>query len=145
MKNYILITDKDSYCFESISELKKWMFPNFDKMTKEEQKEYLYEKVFGFCALNDLQIIDTKYGVYKDNYKINEYEKKDLDNSIIIDNTDTYILSLCKFNIIVLLEEKDNRFYTKESNVKFENDNNYVKVNSFANKLLMKMVGELNE
>lgn len=145
MKNYILISDNKPYSFDSINELKKWMFPDFDKKTKEEQKAYLYEKVFGFCILNDLQIIDTKYGVYKDNYKINEYEKKDLDNSIIIDTIDTYILSLCKFNVIVILEEKNNRFYTKELNIKFNGDNNYVKVNSFASELLAKMVGDYNE
>ena len=142
MKNYILISDGKTYSFDSMNELKYKLFLDYDKKTKDEQKEYFYEKVFGFCVMNDLQIIDSKVGVYKDNYKINQYEKKNMSKAIIIDNIDTYILSLCKFNIITILEEKDNRFYTKNINIDFGN-NNYVIVNSFADELLSEMVGDI--
>lgn len=140
MKNIILITNNESYQFDSIDELKKFLFSNINEFSDDEIEKLLYEKVFGLCVLNNWQIINTKKGVYIGNYEIGN-EEKDIDRAIIIDNLDTYILSLCRYNVMLLLEEKDNRYYTKNIDLELE-DNNYVVVNTYADKLLKAMVGD---
>ena len=140
MKNLILISEENHYEFNNLDELKSFIVPNISKMDKEEIEKYLYEKIFGFSMINNLQIVETHKGVYEGNYKIGD-EKIHLDRAIIIDNLDTYILSLCKFNAIYLLEEKDNRFYTKNIEVNFE-DENYIAVNAFAKEILNELVGD---
>ena len=143
MKNLILISEGEYYQFDNIEELKKFIIPNMENLEKEKIEKCLYEAIFGFSMLNNLQIVETSKGVYEGNYEIGN-EKIDLKRAIIIDNLDTYILSLCKFGAIHLLEEKDNRFYTKNINVEL-NENNYVVVNAYANELLKRMVGEKYE
>ena len=143
MKNLILISsEKNQNQFDNIEELKNYMLGDISRASAEDQEKYFYEKVFGFCAMNDLQIVQTKKGAYGDNYKIDKNEKIDLERAIIVDNFDTYVLSLCKFNAIVLLEEKDHRNYTKNIDIELNNKDNYIIVNSFANQILKQIVGD---
>ncbi len=140
MKNLILITGGKHCEFDNIDELRKFMVPEIENISKEELNNCFYEKVFGFSILNDVQIVNSTKGVYGDNYEI-ENQKIDFRNAIIIDNIDTYILSLCKYNVITLLEEKENRFFTKDIQVELGKDN-YIVVNAYANELLLAMVGD---
>ena len=140
MKNLILITDGKHCEFDNIDELRKFIVPEIENISKEELNNYFYEKVFGFSILNNVQIVNSTKGVYGDNYEI-ENQKIDFRNAIIIDNIDTYILSLCKYNVITLLEEKENRFFTKDIQVELGKDN-YIVVNAYANELLLAMVGD---
>ena len=130
MKNIILITSKEKQQFDSMDELKEFLFNNIKNFTDEEIEKHLYEKVFGLCVMNNWQIISTKRGVYKDNYEISD-EEKDLNRAIIIDNMDTYLLSLCRYNVIMILEEKNNRYYTQNIDVNLK-ENNYIIVNAYA-------------
>ena len=140
MKNLILITDGKHCEFDNIDELRKFIVPEIENISKEELNNYFYEKVFGFSILNNVQIVNSTKGVYGDNYEI-ENQKIDFRNAIIIDNIDTYILSLCKYNVITLLEEKENRLFTKDIQVELGKDN-YIVVNAYANELLLAMVGD---
>lgn len=139
MKNLILITEGKHCEFDNIDELRKFIVPEIENISREELNNYFYEKVFGFSILNNVQIVNSTKGVYGDNYEI-ENKKIDFRNAIIIDNIDTYILSLCKYNVITLLEEKENRFLTKDIQVELGKDN-YIVVNAYANELLLAMVG----
>lgn len=141
MKKIVLIADGEQTQFDSIEELKESIIPNYLTMSKDELKNYMYEKVFGFSMMNNLQIVDTSRGVYEGNYKIGN-QVIDFKKAIIIDNMDSYILSLCKFNIIILLEDKNNRYYTKGIDVNRDSQD-YIAVNEFANSLLKKLVGEI--
>ena len=140
MKNLILISEGKHYEFDNLDELKEFIVPNLSNMNKHELENYLYKKIFGFSMLNDLQIVETSKGVYAGDYQIGN-EQIDLKKAIIIDNLDTYILSLCKFNAILLLEEKNNRFYTKNKTVNID-DENYIAVNAFADEILAELVGD---
>ena len=140
MKNLILISDDTKNEFDNIEELKKFILSNLYNATNEEQQKFFYEKVFGFSIINRLQIVDTLKGVYESNYQINEKEIIKLEKAIVINNFDTYILSLCKFNIIVLLEEENHRNYTKDI---INTNDKYIVVNAFADKILRKIVGEI--
>lgn len=141
MKNLILISDEKYHQFDTIDELKSFIIPNLIELSEEDIEKYMYEKVFGFSIMNNLQIIKTTKGVYGGNYEIID-EDRDYTRAIIIDNLDTYILSLCKYKIITLLEEKDNRNYTNEMDIKLD-DENYIVVNEFANEILLGMVGDV--
>lgn len=140
MKNLILISDDTKNEFDNIEELKKFILSNLYNATNEEQQKFFYEKVFGFSIINRLQIVDTLKGVYESNYQINEKEIIKLEKAIVINNFDTYILSLCKFNIIVLLEEENHRYYTKDI---INTNDKYIVVNAFADKILRKIVGDI--
>ena len=140
MKKYILLTESSQDQFDNLEELKESIIPNYMHMSENDLKDYMYEKMFGFSMLNDLQIVDTKKGVYESDYKIGN-KKINIDKAIVIDNMDTYIISLCKYNIIVILEDKDYRYYTKDFKLNREIDR-YIAVNEFADSVLNKLVGE---
>lgn len=140
MKNLILISDGKYFEFDSIEGLREFIIPHYKELSKEEITNYLYEKAFGFSMINDLSIVETSKGTFGGNYEI-EKETFELNNAIIIDNVDTYILSLCKYNAITLLEEHNNRNYTKNIQADIGKDN-YIVVNAYANDLLMAMVGD---
>lgn len=140
MKDLILIADGRYFEFDNVEELKECMVPHYQELSKEEITNYLYEKSFGFSMINNLQIVETSKGTFGGNYEI-EKETFELDNAIIIDSIDTYILSLCKYNAFTLLEEYNHRNYTKDLQVDIGKDN-YIVVNSYANEVLMMMVGD---
>ena len=79
--------------------------------------------------------------MFGEKYELKD-KKIDIDNAIIIDNIDLYILSLCRFNLITLLENENNRFYTKGIKTKSKEDN-YINVNFFADDIVKRMVGDL--
>ena len=96
--------------------------------------------IFGYSVFNYLEIYDTNRGVFESDYEIVK-RKADIEKSIVVDNMDTFVLSLCMHNAIVLLEEINARYYTK--NEILENDEkNYIIVNAVAKGLLKEMVGE---
>lgn len=139
MKNIILIYNEKTYQFDCIKDLKTFLLNGVEE--KNLQK-YMYEKCFGFCAVENLRILNTKVGVYGDNYSVNTDEKtNNIENAFIVDNIDTFILSLCRYNIITLLEEKNHREYTINQDIAISNGN-YIIVNYFAEKILKDMVGE---
>lgn len=140
MKNIILIIREKDYQFDDINQLKNFLLPGYEKLSSNDITKKLYEMIFGYSVLNDLKIYDTNKGVFGDNYEI-ENRKIDLQNAIVINNIDTFILSLCMHNAIVLLEEKQARYYTK-SEIFQGDEQNYMIVNAFSKELLKKMVGE---
>ena len=142
MKNLILISNNSQKEFDTLDELKKYILSDLYNASIEEQKKYFYEKIFGFCIMNKLQIVDTLKGVYEGDYNIDSNERINFENAIVIDNIDTYIISLCKFNIIVLLESKNNLVYTKNIEEIENNEGEYIIVNKFANEILKELVGD---
>ena len=139
MKNVIMIYDGKTYQFDSIEELKSFLF---DGIEKRFVQKYMYQKCFGFCAVNKLKILNTNVGVYGDRFFVHFDEKtKNIDNAFVLDNEDTFILSLCRYNIITLLEEKNNREYTKNEDVS-SCEGNYIHVNYYAKKIIKEIVGD---
>lgn len=140
MKNIILIVDEKHYEFDEINQLKNFIMPDFQDFSDEELAKKLYEKIFGYSIFNELQIVLTGNGVFDGNYEIKN-ENINTEKSIIVNNLDTFILSLCKHNVIILLEEKHTRYFTKNIDVQ-TNQDNYVVVNAYVDELLASWVGE---
>ena len=141
MKNLILISSGEPEQFDSVEELKDFLIHNYKEMQQDEIEKELYEKVFGISVFNDLQIVHSQKGVFGDDYIITS-KKIENQKAIYIDSIETYLISLCKFNLITLLEEKENRVFTQNLKVEIEEKNNYVVVNAYADKILNMMVGD---
>ena len=139
MKNFVYVADEMKYEFDTIEELKQFVLPNLNQLTPQELRQYLYEKVFGLSMLNDLQIVDSSQGVLEEENKVSS-QPVDFEKAIFIDNFDTYLLSLCKFNVVVLLEEVDHRYYTREE-ILTPNEKKYAIVNEHAASILKSLIG----
>ena len=60
----------------------------------------------------------------------------------MIDSIETYLLSLCKFQLITILEKKENRTFTKNIETETNEEGNYIIVNAYADTILKTMVGD---
>ena len=137
MKNIILLAGEEPIQFDTIEELKEFVIPNWSELTQEELEKELYEKVFGLCHSENLQIASSQNGVYGDHYKINK-EEAISPNVVWIDSIELYLLSLCQYQIITILEEKENRYFTKDLDIKIPEEDNYVVVNAYVKEILKK-------
>jgi len=134
-----MIYNEKTYQFDSINDLKKFIFGGVESRFIQ---KYMYERCFGFCAVNNLKMLNTKVGVYKDRFFVDfDMKTKNIENAFVLDNQDTFILSLCRYNIITLLEERNNREYTKNEDIT-NSTGNYIHVNYYAKKLIKELVGE---
>ena len=140
MKNIIYLTDDEKYEFDTLEELKSFAFPKVSQMSKSEMTDFLYEKILGFSVIHNFQIVDSSVGVMNDE-KEPTGETINFDKAIFIDNLDTYLLSLCKYNVIVIFEEVNHRYYTKDVTLA-PNEENYAIVNAHADEILKAWVGD---
>ena len=124
MENLILIEGCHKYKFQSLHELVETIIDkNYYHLSPDEKALVLEKKAFANCGLSMIPIINLYNG---DDY---------LDNSFILYDEITYILSMLKFNKMILLEEKDSNIFTK-SIFKKDFQGNYIIVNNFADMLL---------
>lgn len=57
--------------------------------------------------------------------------------SFIIDNEKTFILSLCKFEDVMILEEKNSKVFNTDGVTTFQGKDNYSVINKFCDELLL--------
>ena len=140
MKSIVYLTDDEKYEFDTVEELKSFVLPEAGKMSPSEIIDYLYEKILGFSVLHNFQIVNSSVGVINDD-KEPTGEAINFDKAIFIDNLDTYLLSLCKYNVVVIFEEVNHRYYTKDVTLA-PNEENYAIVNAHADEILKAWVGD---
>jgi len=143
MKNLIIIMGENTAQFDDINGLKEFILKDWKVLKPEEIEKTLYQEVFGISRMMGLQIVSSKRDVMGDNYEVSD-EAYNPEKAIYIDTIELYLLSLCKFNIITILEEKANRVFTKDINVNAKDSDNYIIVNAYANEILKDMVGDTN-
>ncbi|MDD2377001.1 MAG: hypothetical protein PHD15_04070 [Clostridia bacterium] len=136
MKNIIILYENNKYEINTLQEIVKLVLgEEYLNMNVEEKFKVRYEKAFGICKMNNIIIIDTKVGVLNDNNKTKI--KYDILNTFIIDNEETYILSLCKYADMLLLEEKNSEVFNNKELIKNNTNDNYVVINKYVNELLL--------
>ena len=127
MKNLIVIEGKDKYQYDNIKELvENFISKNYFNMSEEEKEQEIEKKAIANTMLNKIKI-----------EKLKEKTSNFDDNAFIIYDEITYILSLLKFNKIILLERTDANIFGKyidKENIK----DNYIIVNKFANEIMKK-------
>ena len=86
---------------------------------------------------NNIPIVYSEKGVINYEKIFEKNTKYDVENSIIIDNEITLILSLCNLDIIRILEKKKANIFIHEE-INNNKEANYVFVNKYAISLIEK-------
>ena len=125
MENLIVIEGKEKYKFEDLESLvKRFINDNFYNMSEDERKIELEKKSIANTMLRKIKVFELD----------NDLSNLD-ENAFILFDEFTYILSLLKFNIIVLLEKTDANIFGKYIN-REEIEDNYIIINKFANEIM---------
>lgn len=125
MENLIVIEGKEKYKFDDLESLvKRFINDNFYNMSEDERKIELEKKTIANTMLRNTKVVELD----KDLSNLDE-------NAFILFDEITYILSLLKFNIIVLLEKTDANIFGKYINREGIEDN-YIIINKFANEIM---------
>ena len=99
MENLIVIEGKEKYKFDDLESLvKRFINNNYYNMSEDERKIELEKKSIANTMLRKIKVFELD----------NDLSNLD-ENAFILFDEFTYILSLLKFNIIVLLEKKSTK------------------------------------
>lgn len=130
MKDLIYMEQEEISKFDCLQELYEFIFgKHYFELTEKEKFIRRYEIAFYKIKFykQDLDIVHTKIGVLGEKYQIinQNYEFK---KAFIIDDEKSFIMSLCKFPNIIILESKyrDNLLTAKE---KQKYKGNYIVIN----------------
>ena len=127
MENLIVIEGKEKYKYNDIESLiKGFINERYYNMSETEQKNELEKKAIANTIQDNIKI-------YNMEAKAQNYDKE----AFIIYDEITYILSMLKFNKIILLEKTNANIFGKYINKENITDN-YIIVNKFANEIIQK-------
>ena len=127
MENLIVIEGKEKYKYNDIESLiKGFINERYYNMSETEQKNELEKKAIANTMQDNIKI-------YNMGSKAQNYDKE----AFILYDEITYILSMLKFNKIILLEKTNANIFGKYINKENITDN-YIIVNKFANEIIQK-------
>lgn len=127
MENLIVIEGKEKYKYNDIKSLiKGFINERYYNMSETEQKNELEKKAIANTIQDNIKI-------YNMESKAQNYDKE----AFIVYDEITYILSMLKFNKIILLEKTNANIFGKYINKENITDN-YIIVNKFANEIIQK-------
>ena len=127
MENLIVIEGKEKYKYNDIKSLiKGFINERYYNMSETEQKNELEKKAIANTIQDNIKI-------YNMGSKVQNYDKE----TFIVYDEITYILSMLKFNKIILLEKTNANIFGKYINKENITDN-YIIVNKFANEIIQK-------
>lgn len=127
MENLIVIEGKEKYKYNDIESLiKGFINERYYNMSETEQKNELEKKAIANTIQDNIKI-------YNMESKVKNYDKE----AFILYDEITYILSMLKFNKIILLEKTNANIFGKYINKENITDN-YIIVNKFANEIIQK-------
>lgn len=127
MENLIVIEGKEKYKYNDIESLiKGFINEKYYNMSETEQKNELEKKAIANTIQDNIKI-------YNMESKAQNYDKE----AFIVYDEITYILSMLKFNKIILLEKTNANIFGKYINKENITDN-YIIVNKFANEIIQK-------
>ena len=127
MENLIVIEGKEKYQYRDIESLvEKFINENYFYMDEADRKVELEKR----AIMNNSQ---NKIKICKLDNKTTKFDK----NAFIIYDEITYILSLLKFNKIILLEKTNANILGKYIN-KENIEENYIIINKFADEIMQK-------
>lgn len=131
MEKLIIIEGKDKYKYDNPKDLiKNFIDKSYFDISREEKNIILEKKAIANTMKDNIKIVKLKK--FPDDYE---------DNAFILYNEISYILSLLKFNKIILLERTDANIFGRYIN-KESIEDNYIIVNKFANEILKKYLKE---
>lgn len=136
MDPLVVIIQGQQFKLKNLNNLVASIFgKSYFDLSQEERLKVRYEKAHAISQFHKyLPIVNTEQGTYGDNFDI---VKKDYDfeNTFIIDDDYSYILSLCKINSFMLLEVRNSNIFTGLID-KSEIKDDLVVINHFAKEIL---------
>ena len=127
MENLIVIEGKEKYQYKDLQSLvKNFISQNYYEMSEEEKENELEKKTVANTMLNNIKTKKLEKG-------ITEFDE----NEFVLYDEVTFILSLAKFNKIILLERTDANIFGKYIDKQSFKDN-YIIINKFANEIMKK-------
>jgi len=132
MEKLIVIEGKEKYKYDNIENLiEAFIGNNYSNMPTEEKNIILEKKAVANTMMDNIKVV-----------KINKYPDDFEENSFVLYNEISYILSMLKFNKLMLLERTDANIFGKYIN-KQSIEDNYIIINKFANEILKKYLEEV--
>jgi len=132
MEKLIVIEGKEKYKYDNIENLiEAFIGNNYSNMPTEEKNIILEKKAVANTMMDNIKVV-----------KINKYPDDFEENSFVLYNEISYILSMLKFNKLILLERTDANIFRKYIN-KESIEDNYIIINKFANEILKKYLEEV--
>jgi len=127
MKNLIVIEGDEKYQYDDLQSLvKNFINEDYYEMSKKEKENEIEKKTIANTMLEKIKTIKLEKGITE----IDE-------NAFILYDEITFILSLAKFNKIVLLEKTDADIFGKYID-KQNFEDNYIIINKFADEIMKK-------
>jgi len=131
MEKLIVIEGKEKYKYDNIENLiEAFIGNNYSNMPTEEKNIILEKKAVANTMMDNIKVV-----------KINKYPDDFEDNAFVLHNEISYILSMLKFNKLMLLERTDANIFGKYIN-KEKIEDNYIIINKFADEILKKYLEE---
>lgn len=131
MENLIVIEGNEKYKYKNIENLvETFVSKNYYRMSSEEKNSILEKKTIANTMMDNIKIV-----------KLNKYPEDFEENSFILYNEISYILSMLKFNKLMLLERTDANIFGRYINKEWIEDN-YIIINKFADEILKKYLEE---
>lgn len=128
MEKLIVIEGRESYQYSNINDLiKNFINKDYFNMSVEERKNELEKKIMANTIQRNIKVVKLENNI-----------KNFSHNAFVLYDEITYILSMLKFNIIILLERKDAEIFGKyinNENIK-NNEDNYIILNKFADEIM---------
>ena len=128
MEKLIVIEGRESYQYSNINNLiKNFINKDYFNMSVEERKNELEKKIMANTIQRNIKVVKLENNI-----------KNFSHNAFVLYDEITYILSMLKFNIIILLERKDAEIFGKyinNENIK-NNEDNYIILNKFADEIM---------
>ncbi len=117
--------------------MKLFFEERFEKLSFNEKFKIRYQKGLGIAIKNGIELVDTRVGLLGGNGEVKSKEF-DFEKAFIIDNEITFILSLCKFENVLIMEKRDSNIFNISGVAKIEDEeNNYIVINKIVDKLLL--------
>ena len=132
MEKLIVIEGKEKYKYDNIQNLiETFVSKNYFNMSNEEKNIILEKKTVANTMMDNIKTV-----------KLNKYPDDFQEESFVLYDEITYILSMLKFNKLILLERTDANIFGKYIN-KQSIEDNYIIINKFANEILKKYLEEV--
>lgn len=137
MQKIIILSGGKQYFAETFEDVIKMFFgEDYFSKSFNEQYKIRYQKGLGISIKDDLDLVDTRVGKLGGNGEIISKEYN-FSKAFIIDNEKTFIISLCKFEDVIIMEEKNSHEFNVDEIMKFTGDNNYSVINKYCDELLL--------
>ena len=137
MKKIIIINNGKEYYADNFEELMQLFFGlDYPQKNFNEKYKVRYDKALAISIKDELDLVDTRVGKLSENGEIVSKEYN-FSKSFIIDNEITFMLSLCKFENVMILEERNSSVFNREGVTQFQGEDNYSVINKFCDELLL--------